>query len=80
MNEQRKKVFDQDPLLYAQAVICLRFKELKEHYSYMVKQGKPRKSGTKITFKPIDTEEDVDREFDRLVNDVNTVGLGWTIE
>lgn len=46
----------------------------------MVKQGKPKKSGTKLTFKPIETEEDVDREFERLVNDANAVGLGWTIE
>ena len=75
-----KKVYEQNPLLYARAIICLRFKELKEHYSYMVKQGKPRKSGTKITFKPIETEEDVDREFDRLVNDANACGLGLVME
>ena len=61
-----KKLFEERPDVYKIALVLIRIDELQNEIAYMIKQNKPNNSGTKITFRKIESLEQYEEELNKL--------------
>lgn len=73
--KMNKKLFEENEALYNKLIIFIRIDEMNGKRAYLMKIGKPTKNGTKFTFKPCETYEEWEREFKRLKEDSEKVGI-----
>lgn len=76
--KMNKKLFEENRKIYDKLIIFIRVDELNNKCAYLVKVNKPNRSGTKFTFKPCETHDEWEREFDRLKEDAEKMKVTLT--
>nr|WP_302142400.1 hypothetical protein [uncultured Schaedlerella sp.] len=61
-----KKLSSESPKLYNAVLMYIRLMELKGRGMKMLKKGKPHSKGTKITFIPVESEEEYSSEIEKI--------------
>lgn len=64
-----KKLFDEKERFYQIAVISIRLDELQTKGAVLQKMGKPTKSGTRMTFAPVQSAGEYEAEMQRILED-----------
>lgn len=70
-----KKLFDEKERFYQIAVISIRLDELQTKGAVLQKMGKPTKSGTRMTFAPVQSAGEYEAEMQQILEDGKKLGL-----
>lgn len=73
--ELKKKIYEKNKRIYDIAINTIRLHELQVHTGKMKKLGKPSTSGTKITFEPVQTIEEYEKELKQIIDEGKELGL-----
>lgn len=71
----KKKIYEENKRPYDIAINQIRLHELQECMGKMKKLGKPSQSGTKITFEPVQTIEEYEKELKQIIDEGKALGL-----
>lgn len=58
--------FNEDLTEYQELNLFVRYNELKDHHGYVHRKYKPNSEGTSFTFKPITTDEELEKAIEDL--------------
>lgn len=72
IEELTKKEYELNPFRYKYLLLNLRGEYLKRKCMYMTRQNKPTNKGTKITWKGIETKEEFDKAYNKMVEDIES--------